>query len=97
MYVVIVEFVVKREHVDAFQREMIVNARVSRETEPGCRQFDVCHAPGTPNLIFLYEVYDDEAAFEAHSASTHYKTFAARTGEWIEKKSVQIYHRIDPT
>ncbi len=97
MYVVTVEFVVKREHVDAFQREMIVNARASRETEPGCRQFDVCHVPGTPGVVFLYEVYDDQAAFETHSASAHYNTFAASTGEWIEKKSVQIYHRLDPT
>ena len=96
MYVVTVEFVVKREHIAAFQRDMIVNARISRETEPGCRQFDVCHAPDDHALIYWYEVYDDERAFQAHSASEHYKNFAATTTSWVEKKTVRIYHRMDP-
>ncbi len=96
MHVVTVEFVVKPEHLEAFEREMIVNARTSRETEPGCRQFDVCRVPGDPRVVFLYEVYDDERAFKAHGASEHYQAFAVRTTAWVENKTVHAYERIDP-
>jgi quinol monooxygenase YgiN len=38
---------------------------------PGCRQFDVCRDPLDPALFFLYELYDDEAAIQAHLDSPH--------------------------
>ena len=75
MYVVSVEFVVQPEHAAAFRREVIANARVSRDTEPGCRQFDVCAMPDDPATIFLYEVYADRAAFDAHLATSHFRSF----------------------
>ena len=56
---------------------MLANAKVSRETEPGCRQFDVCVEADT-GRTFLYELYDDRAAFEAHLASAHFKAFDER-------------------
>ena len=42
MYVVTVLFEPKPEHAAACRAAMLANAKVSRETEPGCRQFDVC-------------------------------------------------------
>jgi quinol monooxygenase YgiN len=38
--------------------------------------------------VFLYEVYDDEAAFEAHTESQHYARFAAARSSrplWFER------------
>jgi quinol monooxygenase YgiN len=96
VYVVTVEFVVKPERLRAFRDAMIENATASREREPGCRQFDVCAAPDDPATIFLYELYDDRAAFDAHVASEHFATFDARVRDWVSKKSVRIYARIDP-
>ena len=34
--------------------------------EPGCRRFDVVEPQGEPDRVLLYEIYDDEAAFDAH-------------------------------
>ena len=65
MEALVVEFLIKPEHVAAFGAAIIDNARASRETEPGCRQFDVCTDPARPGLYFLYELYDDEAAVRA--------------------------------
>jgi len=65
MYVIIVDFTIRREHLAAFHAAMVENARLSRETEPGCRQFDVCLDPKDATRYFLYELYDDEAAFQA--------------------------------
>ena len=37
MQALVVEFLIKPKHVDAFNAAILENARASRETEPGCR------------------------------------------------------------
>ena len=95
MYVVTVLFEAKPEHAGAFRAAMLANAKVSRETEPGCRQFDVCVEADT-GRTFLYELYDDRAAFEAHLAAAHFKAFDDAIRDWIARKDVQIYDRVSP-
>lgn len=96
MYIVTVEFSVKPGQVAEFMPLMVENARASREAEPGCRQFDVCADPGAPHLVFLYEVYDDRAAFDAHLATEHFKSFDKRVGPMLAGKVVRTYLRKDP-
>lgn len=95
MYVVTVLFEPKPEHAAAFRAAMLANAKLSRETEPGCRQFDVCVEADT-GRTFLYERYDDRAAFETHLAAAHFKAFDDATRDWIARKDVKIYERIAP-
>jgi quinol monooxygenase YgiN len=96
MYIVVVDFTILPARVGAFRAAMIDNARASREREPGCRQFDVCADPAEPARIFLYEVYDDRAAFDAHLASPHFRAFDAKVAPWIGAKVVRAFERIDP-
>ncbi len=94
-HVVTVVFRARPEHRDDFRAAMVENATASRTVEPGCRQFDVCEkADGSE--IFLYEVYDDEAAFRAHLASDHFKRFDATTTPWVAEKLVTVYQRVSP-
>ncbi len=94
-FVVTVHFAAKPEHREAFRAAMVENAKASRENEPGCRQFDVCEtADGA--AIFLYEIYDDEAAFRAHLATDHYLRFNETTTPWVAEKRVATFHRLDP-
>ena len=94
-YVVTVVFVARPEHREDFRRAMIENATASRTLEPGCRQFDVCeNADGSE--IFLYEIYDDEAAFKAHLATAHYLQFNAKVTPWVAEKRVTTYNLLDP-
>jgi quinol monooxygenase YgiN len=95
VYVVTVLFEPKPEHAAAFRAAMLANAKVSRETEPGCRQFDVCVEADT-GRTFLYELYDDRAAFEAHLAAAHFKAFDDAIRDWVARKDVNIYERIAP-
>jgi quinol monooxygenase YgiN len=95
-YVVVVEFEIDPRYVDAFLPLMRENARLSRELEPGCRQFDVCTDPARPNAVFLYERYGDRAAFEAHLASSHFLAFDAAVRGMIAAKSVRTLQRVDP-
>jgi quinol monooxygenase YgiN len=76
--VVVAEFEVKPEAMDAFVAAAIADARASVANEPGCRQFDVTRSNEDPNRILLYEVYDSEAAFDAHLQTPHLATFRAQ-------------------
>jgi len=88
MYVITVTFHVKPAHREEFLREMRMNAASSLRLEPGCRHFDVCVSPRDPCTVFLYELYDDRAAFDAHLASDHFQAFNRVTAGWIESKEV---------
>jgi len=90
MYIVTVEFTIHPERMAAFMPLMVDNARASREQEPGCRQFDVCLDPAAPNLVYLYEVYDDRAAFDAHLATAHFKRFDAAVAPMLASKAVRL-------
>jgi autoinducer 2-degrading protein len=55
-------------------------------TEPGCRRFDILNLASDPNHFLLYEVYDNEAAFQAHRASDHFKKYAEVTAKMVAKR-----------
>ncbi len=92
----VVEFLIHAQHVDAFAAAIVANARASRETEPGCRQFDVCRDPAEPRRFFLYELYDDEAAVQAHLRTAHFLSMDATTASWVEHKTLRRYTRVAP-
>lgn len=96
MLALVVEFRIKPALVSAFEREIVENARASRETEPGCRQFDVCRDPADPALFFLYELYDDDAAIAAHLKTQHYLKMNDSTATWVESKNVRKMVRAAP-
>jgi (4S)-4-hydroxy-5-phosphonooxypentane-2,3-dione isomerase len=94
MYVVIVFFEAKPEHVAAVRGALLGQARNSLEREKGCRQFDVAEDPVDPAAFFLYETYDDEAAFKAHLETEHFKTFNEMVTPWTASKRVLTYELI---
>ncbi len=54
--------------------------------EPGCLQFDVLMLANDPDHLFLYEVYENEAAFRAHRESDYYKKYEATTANMVAKR-----------
>jgi (4S)-4-hydroxy-5-phosphonooxypentane-2,3-dione isomerase len=75
-YVVTVDFATAPENFEHFKQILDDNAKASVADEPGCRQFDVYEIATSPNHLFLYEVYDDEAAFQQHLNAPHFKKFS---------------------
>lgn len=96
MLALIVEFRIKAAHVDAFDAAIRCNARSSVDDEPGCRQFDVCRDPDDAALFFLYELYDDEAAIQAHLQSPHFLQMNVATAPWVDAKVVRKLQRTQP-
>jgi len=96
MLALVVEFRIHSAHIEAFDAAIRSNAQASVDTEPGCRQFDVCRDPAEPGLFFLYELYDDDAAIQAHLQSPHYLQMNAATAAWVEGKTVRKLQRVQP-
>lgn len=96
MYAVTVRFVVAPEHAATFAHHMTENAARSLQEEAGCLRFDVCHNDGAEHIVFLYELYDDRAAFDAHLATAHFKSFDAAVAPMIVSKDVATFDRVFP-
>ena len=50
---------------------------VASRDEPGCQFYQPCRDPENPRSFLIFEIYDDEAALEAHAASEHFQRLAA--------------------
>ena len=57
--------------------------------EPGCREFNVLVLANRPNHVFLFEVYDNEAALAAHRETPHFKKFFATAGNLVADRNVR--------
>lgn len=73
---VMVSLHVKPECVDTFLELVTFNASESRQ-EPGNLRFDVVRSVADPTRFALYEVYLDDAAIQAHQATSHYARWRA--------------------
>lgn len=56
-------------------RERIVELVREVRREPGCATFTAYEARDTPGRFYLYEVYTDAAAFDAHLKTDHVHAF----------------------
>ncbi|HVF28287.1 MAG TPA: putative quinol monooxygenase [Pyrinomonadaceae bacterium] len=90
MYVVTVIFDIKLDHVGAFRAAILRNAAASLREEPGCHRFDVCFSEDEARC-FLYELYDDRPAFDAHLKTVHFGEFDRTTTEMIIGKKLEIF------
>lgn len=91
MYVVTVSFEINRDQGARFLARMRRQATDSLAKEPGCHRFDVCINPETAERVFLYELYEDRAAFDLHLASEHFRAFDAEVAEMVHTKTVQTW------
>ena len=89
--VVTVLFEVEPDHWAGFLQAVEAQAAASLSAEPACHRFDVCVAADGRPAVFLYEVYADRAAFDAHLATPHFRAFDAKTAAWLRGKTVTFW------
>ncbi|MGE8114687.1 putative quinol monooxygenase [Pseudomonas sp. NPDC086566] len=73
MYSLFIKTRVKPGSAEAFLTAIKVNAAASVATEPGCLVFDVSQDRMDPDVIYLYEIYRDDDAYEAHTQTAHFR------------------------
>ncbi len=84
--VVIIE--IKPGYRQQFMESMLDDAQHSVQDEPGCLRFDVLEDRQDSNRIFLYEVYEDDAALEAHGQTPHFLRWKKTVKDWFASETV---------
>lgn len=95
-FVLVVNLEIKADQVDRFMAMALENAKATRETEPGCRQFDVLVDPNERAKVMFYEVYADEAAFQAHQQTAHFKKYFETALGYLASRNRAFYSRVAP-
>ena len=94
MLAVIVNFEAEPGQGEALLEALKFQSANSLEKEPGCRRFDVCSDPEDAHHFLLYELYDDEAAFSAHTQTEHYAAFQERIKPVLKARERQLMTRL---
>lgn len=96
MLALLVSLKVKPDHRDAFLTAAEDDSICSVRDEPGCSRFDVLNDSADPNHFFFYEVYADQAAFEAHTQAPHYARWRAAAAQVLdgpaERTTVEVLY-----
>lgn len=90
MFAVIVRFEIWSHSVAKFQDLVLAQAANSLKLEDACHQFDVVQDSSDLSVFYLYEIYDDRAAFDVHLASAHFKQFDSEAQSMIARKEVWL-------
>lgn len=91
-YVLAVMLRIKPGNEERFMAQVLANAREARK-EPGCRQFEVLVDPTDRAKVMLFEIYDDEKAFEAHQQTPHFKKYLAEAVPLLESRERHMLRR----
>jgi len=70
----LVQVTVAAGYLETIKPAMLENAR-SSVREAGCHQFDVVVSNDDDHKFVFYEVYDDQAALDAHREADHFKAY----------------------
>ena len=90
LVVVAVDLDITPGQIDAYLAAIKENGAATVK-EPGCREFNISVAEKDPNHVFLFEVYDNHAALEAHRASDHMKKYVATVKDIVAKRDVREF------
>ena len=82
MISIFVSIKVKPGMRDQFVEATLGDAAGSVRDEPGCFRFDVLTDDSDPDLVHLYEVYEDQAAFDVHKIMPHFTEWADTVADW---------------
>jgi quinol monooxygenase YgiN len=91
MFVVVAEFMMKADKVEAFKTRVAGHTANSRK-EKGCLTFTVHQDPDEPRHFFIYEVYRERAAFDFHVAQDYLQQFRKDSAEMYETRTVKFWN-----
>ena len=90
MYAIFVSVKIKPDKVDQFLKVIEDDSICSVRDEPGCVRFDVLQDTSDPLHYYFYEVYADEAGFEAHTKTPHLARWREAAQECVEEQKPTI-------
>ena len=75
---------VKPGFSDQFREASIDDSEGSVRDEPGCYRFDTLQSDSDPNCFYMYMVFADRAALDAHHDSPHWAKWNSAVKDCFE-------------
>jgi quinol monooxygenase YgiN len=86
--VLTVKYTCKAGQAEAVLTALGRMAPLVRAHEAGCKAYQISRSVEQPDLLFLYEIYEDQAAFDAHVQTAHFKEIIQ--GEVIQMLETRV-------
>ena len=86
LYINAVDIDVVPGQIDNYLAALKENGAAAVKQESGCREFNITVSQKDPNHVFIFEVYDNAAALDAHRQTDHFKKYAAVTKDMVAKR-----------
>ena len=80
---IVVNMSVKPEHCAGYEAHFDRQAALIKANEAGNRLYGLFRSRGREGSYVIVEIYDDEAALEAHRASDHHRAGMGRVGPML--------------
>ncbi|GGO99440.1 putative quinol monooxygenase [Wenjunlia tyrosinilytica] len=94
-YVLRAEWTIGEGHTDTVLKALAELGPLSRR-EPGNKIYQPYQAPDRPDVIHIFEVYEDESAFQAHIDSDHYQRLVIGTvAPLLVDRQRAVFHTLD--
>ena len=87
LYINAVDLDINPADIDKFLAAPKANGAAAVQ-EPGCREFNITVSQKDPNHVFVFEVYESAAAFDAHLNTDHFRKYAATAKDIVAKREV---------
>ena len=83
-----------REGEEERVRELLEILTPLCRAEPGCLVYQAHRSTEDPRLFFIYEQYDDEAAFEEHAATEHVERYVRGEAVHLLEVRERAFYRL---
>ena len=79
----VVKLIVHEGRMEEFLAVVRAHGERTLALEPGCLRFDLLQPADAPDTVFLYELYRDEEALQAHWDSAHMAAYRERARDLL--------------
>jgi quinol monooxygenase YgiN len=87
---VVVKLTVKADKADAFADQWDSLFEHVAVNEPGTEHYVLHRSSTEPNVFFVTEVYESQAALDAHMGSSVFAEFGTSLGDFVEGADLQF-------
>jgi autoinducer 2-degrading protein len=86
-HVVTADFEIVAADFDKYVALAKENAAASIK-DPGCHEFNIAVSPKNPNHVYIFEIWENTAAVDAHRATDHLKAYLSATKDMVAKRDI---------
>jgi quinol monooxygenase YgiN len=87
---VVAKLTIKPDKADEFPAQWDTLMEHIAANEPGCHHYTLHRSTMDPNVFFVSEVYEDQAALDAHMGSEPFAAFGAGLGGFVDSVDMHL-------